>query len=201
MLAPVSGLVFNPSDHTYWYQGKRLHYSVSQIADPLDDRSRAYVESKRHIWEPRGNTVHDALECFSKGQPVDAGKYGEWVDAMLEHWLLRDAEVIASEYSVCDPEHSIGGKFDSLIKTVKGTTALVDLKTVETRDAVRLRKPASCQLGGYLENLQRFHLLWVDRCVTFVVGPGLARVVPSDPDECVAEWQAARDCFLKARDF
>ena len=201
MLAPISGLEFHPDEHRYRYRGNWLHYSVSPIASPLSPHSKTWIERTRADWEPRGVQVHKALENFLKGEPVDAGEYGQWTNAMLQNWLLQGCEVMAAEFSVCDEKRSIGGQFDFLITTAKGSVVLGDLKTVGKVDAVATRKPATAQLGGYLEMLQQHKRILVDRCVTFVVGPGAARVIPSDPDECVEEWQAARDCFLKARDF
>ena len=201
MLPPVPHLTFDPDKHRYHYKGERMRWSVSKIASPLSARSEAYINSTKHIWEPRGNTVHAALESILKGdQIVDAGEYGQWVNAMQRSWLLQGCEVLASEYSVCDPQRLIGGQLDFILRTSKGTLVLGDLKTVQTVESVDRRKPADAQLGGYLEMLQGFHDLWVDRLVTFVVGPGRCRVLSSEPDACVEKWQAARQLFMDARD-
>ena len=180
-----------------------MRWSVSKIASPLSARSEAYINSTRHIWEPRGNTVHRALEAVLKQeQIVDAGEYGQWVNAMQQSWLLQGCEVIASEYSVCDPKRSIGGQLDFILKTAKGTTVLGDLKTVGDVEKIRTRKPATAQLGGYLEMLQGFHSsLWIDKVVTFVVGPGGARVIAEEPDAAVEAWQAARGVWEKGLEF
>jgi hypothetical protein len=202
MLPPIPGLEFHEENHRYRYQGRWLTWSVSKIASPLDRRSQAYINSTKHIWEPRGNTVHRALEAILKGeQIVDAGEYGQWVNAMQQSWLLQGCEVIASEYSVCDPKRSIGGQLDFILKTAKGTKVLGDLKTVGDVEKVRTRKPATAQGGGYLEMLQRFHDLWIDKVVTFVVGPGATRVIAEDPDVAVEAWQAARGVWEKGMAF
>ena len=148
MLPPIPGLEFHEENHRYRYQDRWLTWSVSRIASPLDRRSQAYINSTKHIWEPRGNTVHAALESIlKKEQIVDAGEYGQWVNAMQQSWLLQGCEVLASEYSVCDPKRLIGGQLDFILRTSKGTLVLGDLKTVQTVEAVDRRKPAESTAG------------------------------------------------------
>ena len=148
-------------------------------------------------WAARGQQIHNALEGYLKGEPIEfAEHWTDWVDPMLDCELFRDAKVIATEYRLCDVKKSMGGSFDFLLKTSTGEIVLGDLKTVGSKSKARTREPATDQLGGYLAMLIDHHpAVHVNKCVTVVAGPNECRVIRQDPDECIDAWLDSWDRY------
>ena len=188
MLDPIPHLEFFEDLHRYRYEGRWLPFSVSRIASPASPEAAKRFAETRHLWEPRGNTVHAYCEAMLTGQEKKAGDYAEWTDPLEECWLLRDSEPIAVEYRLCDARKGIGGSFDFLVKSPNGKLVLGDLKTVGSDSAVSQRQPAKAQLGGYLAMLIDHHKLAIDWCYTLVSGPGRCRLIQNEPDECLGAW-------------
>jgi len=148
-------------------------------------------------WAARGQQIHNALEGYLKGEPIEfAEHWTDWVDPMLDCELFRDAKVIATEYRLCDAKKSMGGSFDFLLKTSTGEIVLGDLKTVGSKSKARTRGPATDQLGGYLAMLIDHHpAVHVNKCVTVVAGPNECRVIREDPDDCIEAWLDSWDRY------
>jgi len=196
MLSPVEGLEFNADLHRYRYQGRWLPFSVSKIANRTTPEQEAQFERTKHIWAPRGATIHAFCEAMLLGEELPETEYAAWTDELQQCWLLRDSEPLAVEYRLCDARKGVGGSFDFLLRTPHNKVSLGDLKTVGSASSVAQRKPALAQLGGYLAMLIDHHpLLTVDSCCTVVVGPERCRVIQSDPDECLQAWVDAWDAF------
>lgn len=193
LLPPVNGLIMDPVAHRYRDETGWFPFSVTNVISDLTPEARKRIMETKHIWEPRGNTVHACLEQHLLGEAeASPGDYAEWVKPLLSSWLFSNCEVLAVEYKLSDPIKRVAGCFDFLIKTERGTTVLGDLKTVSSAPAAKSRKPAMAQLGAYCSMLATHHpFLYVDRCVTVVAGPGCCEVKSSDVDACVAEWVAA----------
>ena len=147
-------------------------------------------------WAARGAAVHKALETHLAGEGIIFdNRWAPWIDPLLDCELFQGAEVIATEYRLCDEGKSLGGSFDFLLSTSHGIV-LGDLKTVKTKAAGRRREPASKQLGGYAAMLTQHHpLLPIDHCVTVVAAPDECHVLKQDPNECLGEWLDAWDYF------
>ena len=197
MLPPIADLEFFEDRHTYRYKGRWLPYSVSRIAQPTTEEERAKFDATKHIWGPRGTTVHAVLEGYLTGQNVaDRGEYSSWCDAMLGHWLFDGCMVEAVEYRLCDARKGIGGSFDFLLTTSKGTRILGDLKTVGSDSQVKSRKSAKAQLGGYLAMLiDHYPNVTVQKCCTLIVGPTQTRLISEEPNDCLGAWVDAWDAF------
>jgi hypothetical protein len=198
MLEPIADLVFYPDPlHRYTYKGNWLARSVtSVVGHAMTASTRRYIDSTKHIWEPRGTQIHAALEATLLGHPVAPSEaYQSWIDNLLAHSLWRDAEVLAVEHRLCDPHKSLGGSFDFLIRTKSGKVCLGDLKTVETDVAARSRKPATEQLGSYTAMLIDHYQLNIDKCLTVVAGPGTTRLIAQEPDECLGAWVDCWDAY------
>ena len=195
MLDPIPHLEFFEDLHRYRYEGRWLPFSVSRIASPASPEAAKRFAETRHLWEPRGNTVHAYCEAMLTGREKKAGDYAEWTDPLEECWLLRESEPIAVEYRLCDARKGIGGSFDFLVKSPNGKLVLGDLKTVGSDSAVSQRQPAKAQLGGYLAMLIDHHKLAIDWCYTLVSGPGRCRLIQNEPDECLGAWVDAWDNF------
>jgi hypothetical protein len=198
LLPPLSGLSFDETRHRYHLDGHGwLARSVTGVVGhAMTASTRRYIDSTKHIWEPRGTQIHAALEATLLGHPVAPSEaYQSWIDNLLAHSLWRDAEVLAVEHRLCDPHKSLGGSFDFLIRTKSGKVCLGDLKTVETDVAARSRKPATEQLGSYTAMLIDHYQLNIDKCLTVVAGPGATRLIAQDPDECLGAWVDCWDAY------
>ena len=196
MLEPIPGLEFFSDIHRYRYEGRWMPFSVSGIVKPSDPAAERRFAQTRHIWEPRGNAVHQYCETMLKGGILYKDEFAAWTDELDDCWLLTESEAVAVEYRLCDSRKGVGGSFDFLVRTSNGKLALGDLKTVSSDKAVSQRQPAKAQLGGYLAMLLDHHpQLNVDCCYTLVSGPGRYRLIKSEPDECLIEWLGAWDAF------
>jgi len=196
VLEPINGLEFHEGIHKYRYNGRWLPFSVSRVVNRFNLEQHRRFEETKHVWAPRGNAVHAFCEAMLKQEPLPDTDYGEWTSALQDCWLLRDSEVLAVEYRLCDHKKGVGGSFDFLVKSKNGKIALGDLKTVGNETAVDRRKPAKAQLGGYLAMLNgHHHGLYVDWCYTVVVGPNRCRLIQNEPDDCIGAWLDAWDVF------
>jgi hypothetical protein len=197
LLAPVPDLHFDAEAHRYKYKDTWLPTSVTQVVSDLNDVARKRIEETKHIWAPRGNTVHACLEAHLLGEAAcDFGEYGDWVKPLLSNWLWDDAEILAVEYRLVEPRKLVAGSFDFLLRTAKGSIVLGDLKTVGSAPAAKSRKTADAQLGAYAMMLEYHHPhLIIDKCVTVIAGPGVCEVKSSDPDFCSLAWLNAWDKY------
>jgi hypothetical protein len=202
MLEPIPDLVFYPDPlHRYMYKGNWLARSVTQVlSHDMSAATRARIDATKDGpdgWLIRGNTVHACLENFLlHGDPGDVGDFSDWVTPLLAHRLFKNFEVLAAEYSVCSPSKSLGGQFDCLLRTGKGSTVLCDLKTVTSKLAAASRKTADAQLGAYAAMLIDHHpTITIDACLTVVAGPGITTVKTSDTSDCITAWLNAWDAY------
>ena len=198
MLEPIPGLVFHEAIHRYRLFDQWLARSVTAVVGhDMPPKTREHIDATKDVWLPRGLAAHAALEAHLLGDPQpDPGDYSDWITPLLAHPLWKDAEVLAVEYRLCDARKSIGGSFDFLLRTARGSVVLGDLKTVQTVPAVKSRKPATTQLGAYLAMAIDHHpQLTIDKCVTFVAGPGATNVIANDPDECLSAWIDCWDIY------
>ena len=196
MLDPIPDLDFHAGLHRYRYKGRWLPFSVSRVTNKTTPEQAAQFERTKHVWAPRGNSVHAYCEAMLTKQELPETEYSEWTQALEDCWLLRDSEVLAVEYRLCDSRKGVGGSFDFLLRSPKGKVVLGDLKTVGNETAVDRRKPATAQLGGYLAMLIDHHpSLTVDWCYTFVVGPNRCKLLQNEPNECLMQWVDCWDHF------
>jgi len=198
LLPPLSGLRFHEDIHRYWLDGHGwLARSVTGVVGhAMTASTRRYIDSTKHIWEPRGTQIHAALEATLLGHPVAPSEaYQSWIDNLLTHSLWRDAEVLAVEHRLHCRTKNLAGSFDFLIRTKSGKVCLGDLKTVETDVAAKSRKPATEQLGAYTAMFLDHYQLPIDKCLTVVAGPGATRLIAQDPDECLGAWVDCWDAY------
>ena len=203
LLDPIKGLEFHERKHRYKYNGKWINASPTQIlSHGMSDHARNTIMSSKHIWEPRGNTLHGCLEQYLLGAAdLNPGDYGDWWSPLKDCWLWKDAVIMGVELRLVDPRLSLAGSCDFLIKTAKGSVVLGDLKTCSSESSAKNRKGADAQLGAYLGMLnQNYPDVFIDRCVTVVSGPGICRVISADPDDCTAAWDEAYGLWKAAED-
>ena len=202
LLQPIPDLEFHEEIHRYRYQGDWIPWSISRIAQPLSPEDRANIDLYKDGplgWEARGNWVHAAAEAKLKGEerPEDLDMlYQGWGQALDECWLLKDCEVLATEFCLVDKRGRYAGSFDALLKTSKGSVSLVDFKSVSSVKSMKTRKPALAQLGGYASMLLDWapHIT-IDKLVTCVIAPGESRVISSEVNDGLIAWGDAWDTF------
>ena len=198
MLEPVPGLDFDPASHRYRFNGRWLHTSPTGVLSVGQDaNAKKRIEETKHIWEPRGNHVHQWLENHLTGAAeLEHGDYGEWIEPLRDCWLWKNCTVLASELRLVDEKRNMGGSVDFLIKTGRtGATTVGDLKTVQTVEALKRRKPADAQLGSYVRMLNFcYPHIFIERAVTVIAAPGQCKVITSDVDSCSVAWE---DAWLK----
>jgi hypothetical protein len=199
MLPPIPGLEFFPDPlHRYRLNGNWLARSVTGVVGhDMPAKTRERIDATKDTWLPRGLAVHAALEAHLLGEEQpDPGDYADWITPMLAHPLWDGAEVLAVEYRLCDERKSLAGSFDFLLRTARGSLVLGDLKTVGSAPAAKSRKPAKEQLGAYLAMAIDHHpQLTIDKCVTFVAGPGAVNLIANEPDECLGAWVDCWDAY------
>ena len=203
LLTPINGLEFHESKHRYKYKGKWMRSSPTGILSyGMDPHVIKVIQETKHLWEPRGRTLHLALEQYLLGAAeLSAGDYADWWGPLRDCWLWKDATVMGVELRLVDESNSMAGSTDFLVKTSKGSVVLGDLKTCSTVSATKKRKGADAQLGAYLGMLNKnYPDVHVDKCVTVVSGPDLCRVIAAEPDDCFAAWQDALESWKAAED-
>jgi hypothetical protein len=112
LLPPIPGLRRQDPEHRYVIDrpGQPLHWFPISITGVMALQKSAFamerIEATRAVWEPRGNTVHLALEAFLQGrldelQALAAGDYSDWIAPLISHPRWDEVTVIASERPTC----------------------------------------------------------------------------------------------------
>jgi hypothetical protein len=206
-LAPIPGLRRTDPEHRYWLGEHLFAVSVTGVVgSSKSDWAMARIEATRHVWEPRGHTVHLALEALlhSRFHPqprnrqqaaelleeLRASDYRDWIEPLLAHPHWQQVTVIASERPTCCLVRNLAGTYDTgFIQHANGLRVLADLKT--------LSRPGSgsyctrAQLGGYMA-LEATWGVHYDAGQTIWARPGETRFSPLySREECLAAWAAA----------
>ena len=203
MIKKIDGLEFFPDLHKYRWNNQWIPWSVSRIAQPLSPEDRANLDAYKHGpmgWQARGNWTHAYAESVLLGTepPADPeGIYREWAKGVDDCWLLKDCEVLATEFQLVDKRGRYAGSYDALIRTAKTKkVSLVDFKSVSSVKSMKTRKPATAQLGGYASMLiDWFPHITIDKLVTCVIAPGESRVISSEVNDGLIAWGDAWDTF------
>jgi len=219
-LEPIPGLWRDEAAHRYWLGNHLFPVSITGVlACGLSDTAKRAIEAKRPIWEPRGTTVHAALEHYSQARFL-VGKcagealleaetlkghhqYRDWILPLLQLSLWEEVQVIASERLTCCLTHNVAGAFDGAyvspaLSELRGrpVRVLYDLKTLSAHG-----RPYStaAQLGGYmvLEAAQGNHY---ELGQTIWSKPGEASCSAFySREQCLAAWAAAWSSYCLAQ--
>ena len=211
-LDPIPGLWRDEEAHRYWLGDHLFPVSITGVlAHGLSETAKRVIEAKRPIWEPRGTTVHAALEHYSQARflvgksaseaLLDAEampghhQYRDWILPLLQLPLWDDVEVIASERLTCCLTRNVAGAFDGAYVSPalserhgQPVRVLYDLKTLSAHG-----RPYStaAQLGGYMA-LEATWGVHYDAGQTIWARPGETRFSPLySREECLAAWAAA----------
>ena len=218
-LEPIPGLWREERSHRYRLGDHLFPVSITGVLrHGLSATARRAMEARRSIWQPRGNAVHAALECYSQVRFLEGRTaaeallaveglpqhqtYREWILPLLLLPLWDEVAVIASERLCCCLSRNLAGAFDGAYLSAvppglsppggeaggKPLRVLYDLKTLSPRG-----RPYStaAQLGGYmvLESAQGKHY---DLGQTIWSRPGVARAGHfHSRRKCLAAWTAA----------
>ena len=154
------------------------------------------IMASRHIWEPRGNTVHQALEVMAHQrwnpapsadlQPPDQADYSPWIDPMLSSPLWERITVVGAEVMAYSLRRNVAGTADLVIRFEDGSYGIADLKTQGSKSASAYdTRP---QLGAGVEMIGDHYKLLISRCLTLWSRPGTFEIQTHTADECLQAW-------------
>lgn len=189
-------IAHDPSTWTYTRTdtGHTFPVSITGIigAVTLTDRDRANIEAHRHVWEPRGNTVHACLEAWLKTQvrpsAEDVGAYGDWVYPLIDHQLWQHCTVIAAEHRICDMQQNWAGTLDVVVQWAKGGYGVLDLKTKSKPTSTK--QDVRPQLGAGTRGLNDHYRLFLTRNLVLWSAPGAMVPEGFEPQACLDAWAA-----------
>ena len=208
--------------HKYFCEksNKWLKYSTTMVCNELDEKAKESIEHTRHIWQPRGETVHSCLEQKMLGaDDIDMGEYENIVTPLLDHYLFKHFIPMGVEYMMSNPIKDVGGQLDLIgYDTETNQIRLVDLKTKgsitgkrngfskrEREGSVLIsdvnqywKEPYSTdkQLGCYIEMLKLNCDIEPDVCNTIWAYPEVCIVGSNQPvQRCKDAWQEAWEKF------
>ena len=208
-LPPIPGLRRQDPEHRYVLErpGQPPHWFPASVTAVLAQGKSAYamerIEATRSVWEPRGNTVHLALETFLQGRleefaTVADGDYSDWVLPLVTHERWQQVDVIASERPTCCLRRNLSGTYDcGLVERSSGLRILADLKTLGENGSTY---STAAQLGGYMA-LEATHGIHYDAGQTIWARPGQTTFSPLySRSECLHAWALAWARWCHARD-
>jgi hypothetical protein len=154
------------------------------------------IMASRHIWEPRGNTIHQALEAmahqrFNPNPPADLsppphGDYGAWIEPLLADPLWDRVTVIGTEVMAYSLRRNVAGTADLVLRFPDGTYGIADLKTQSRKTSTPYdTRP---QLGAGVEMIGDHYKLLISRCLTLWSKPGSLTIQTHTADECLQAW-------------
>ena len=189
---PLSWTYSLPNGHRFPVSATGV---ISVMTKSATDLER--IMALKHIWEPRGNSVHLALENFLKTQSrtaIPTGEYTDWIEPLLAHKLWASCDPVASELPLYDSRRNVAGCTDAVLRFPDGTYAVLDLKTQSRANSQTYdTKP---QLGAYLAMLnEHYPTCLFSRCLTLWARPGKTTLQSHDPDECWAAWDSVFQAY------
>lgn len=154
------------------------------------------IMASRHIWEPRGNTIHQALEVMAHQRfnpnppaallPPPHGDYGTWIEPLLADPLWDQVTVIGAEVMAYSLRRNVAGTADLVLRFPDGTYGIADLKTQSSKTSTPYdTRP---QLGAGVEMIGDHYKLLISRCLTLWSRPGSLTIQTHTADECLQAW-------------
>jgi len=217
-LPPIPGLQRTDPEHRYWLGDHLFAVSITGVVGSAkSDWALARIEATRHLWEPRGHTVHLALEALlhSRFHPqattrewaaaqleeLRASDYGDWIEPLLAHPHWQEVTVIASERPTCCLVRNLAGTYDTAYLDpalpIPGdrpswaagpARVLADLKSLADGGSTYCTR---AQIGGYMA-LESSQGQWFDYGQTIWCRPGRTQFsAPYSRRECLLAWAAA----------
>ena len=193
------GLTRDSTTWTYCLtNGHRFPVSVTGLISAVTKTSSQVgaIMSTRHIWEPRGNLLHQTLEAFVHKRwnpnPPDGlqvphpSDYTDWVEPLLSHELWNRVTVVGAEVMAYSLRRNVAGTADLVIRFPDGSYGIADLKTQSSATSTAYdTKP---QLGAGVEMIGDLYRLPISRCLTLWSRPGSLTIQTHTADECLQAW-------------
>ena len=90
-LRSIPGLRRTDPEHRYWLGDHLFAVSVTGVVGSAkSDWAMARIEATRHLWEPRGHTVHLALEALLKARFHPQPRNRQQAELLLEDLRASD---------------------------------------------------------------------------------------------------------------
>ena len=192
LLKPIGNLSFDDPSHTYFFNDAKVPVSVTGVCSfDMDEFTRQRIADTKHIWEPRGNDVHDYAEHgLNHGWAEPSGPYAEWQGALRDFPLWERYTAIATEYRLVDRRGRYAGSLDALVRgkdrNGKEATVLLDFKSKSARGSCGDHR---AQLGAYARMLNQWHsTLEITCCLVLNVFPGRVELSVYSVQECTDAW-------------
>lgn len=205
------GLTRCPETWTYRINGRLFPVSVTQLISAVTKTPQQMeaIMSSRHIWEPRGNTLHQTLEHWVNQRwnpnppsldPPPPGDYTDWIEPLLTHPIWDKVTVVGSELMAYSLRRNVAGTTDLVLQFSDGTYGIADLKTQSSKTSSPYdTKP---QLGAGVEMIGDHYNLFFSRCLTLWSRPGTLDIQTHTADECLQAWFNACELYdLRYRPF
>ncbi|APD47060.1 MULTISPECIES: hypothetical protein [unclassified Synechococcus] len=220
--APVTWLQRLPlrrdnSTWTYWLQQPAHQFPISitgVIAKVCkSEDALGWIEAWRTVWEPRGNTVHAAMQHFAlhrwgapselwplndtDGQRLDCsqppepaglryGAYSDWIRPLFAQPLWAHITVVGAEVMVYDLEDNVAGTMDLILRFPDGSHGMADLKTLS---ASGRKYDTRAQIGAGISMAEQRFGLEFSRGLTIWSGPGQCEIQTHRADDCRRKWR------------
>jgi hypothetical protein len=165
------------------------------------------IMATKHIWEPRGNTVHLALQHFveQRWNPASTWTsppnltsdeyrpYADYIEPLLAHQLWEKVTPVGSEVMAYCLKRNVAGTADLVVRFDDGTYALADLKTQGSASS----KPYDTkpQLGAGVHLVGDRYRLYFSRCLTIWARPGSVQIQTHDTQACLDAWWDVLDTY------
>lgn len=200
------GLTRCPETWTYRLSnGHQFPVSVTQVISAVTKTPQQIeqIMARKAEWEPRGNTIHQALEAMAHQRwnpnppanlsPPLPGDYADWIEPLLSHELWQRITVVGAEVMAYSLRRNVAGTADLVIRFADGSYGIADLKTQGSKTA----KPYDTrpQLGAGVEMIGDHYKLYMSRCLTLWSRPGSLEIQTHTADECLQAWMDVCDQY------
>jgi hypothetical protein len=170
-LTPIPNLHRRDPEHRYFLGETPFPVSVTGVLRvEKSDYAMERIQATTHIWAPRGNSTHRALEIatrirfdpllqsdrlnrsdvatlVSELDELRQGDYKDWIEPLVTHPIWDSVQVIASERPTCCLKRRVAGTFDLAYASPVHGIVLADLKTLGPNGSTY---STAAQLGAYM---------------------------------------------------
>ena len=138
----ASKVIFDPSNHTYWLDGKELKGITGVLSRRIFKNKYKDVNSEVLFRAAtRGTNIHNECEMYDSLGILPESVEGQNYIKLCDSYKLK---VVASEFIVSDNEN-YASAIDKVVETEEGEIDLIDIKTTYSLD----KEYVSWQLSIY----------------------------------------------------
>ena len=200
-------------DRTTWTycldSGHRFPVSVTGLIGKVTKTPEdiARIMETKHIWGPRGTTIHHFLEQYvhHRFNPESTWKtppnpisevfrpYADFCRHLLNTPLWDRLEVVGAEVMAYCLKRNGAGTADLVVRFSDGTYGIADLKTQSKPTSQRYDiRP---QLGAGVHMIGDRYKLYFTRCLALWLNPEGLIVKSHSADECLQAWLDTCDAY------